>query len=216
MNKTLFVYDDFLGDPNAMRTEARRIRYHDPEKVFLVSDRSSFAGRLESRFTRLVRAKVEWASAAASGTYRKTVASFVSERDAEIVVHSEGPYNVVGQIYLSRPEDCHGGTALFRHKRTGLEGLHDAADVKRTARRLGIKDAELRALVWRDAKVASKWELTDLVQMRFNRLIVFNSQRFHSHVFDFSRVGRQSVRLAFTSYGTCRSPRWCDPAPSTP
>ena len=94
-------------------------------------------------------------------------------------VHIDGPVEWSGIFYLSRPEDCRGGTEFFRHLPTGTE-------------RAPLDETELRAmglsgyhavqdeLLARDSNDASKWEMTMRVPMRFNRLVLLRPWMWHS------------------------------------
>lgn len=106
-------------------------------------------------------------------------------------------------IYLNRPEDCSGGTGLYRHRPTGLEIIPLKADARmvRLARDLGYPPLRLNhrtenyvrmieRVVYHprqgnsDGSLLNKgnpyWELMALIEMRFNRLVVYDGRIPHT------------------------------------
>lgn len=94
-------------------------------------------------------------------------------------VHIDSGAYWSGILYLSRPEDCFGGTEFFRHLPTGTD-------------RAPLNDEELRAMgfatheqmhrevIENDSNDDSKWELTMRVPMRFNRLLLLRPWQWHT------------------------------------
>src|SRR6185437_5127303 len=71
-----------------------------------------------------------------------------------------------GILYLTRPEDCRGGTEFFRHLPTGSDHLPLTPEALKAAGYSSYD--ELRAQILdKDALDRSKWELTMTVPMRF-------------------------------------------------
>jgi Family of unknown function (DUF6445) len=106
-------------------------------------------------------------------------------------------------VYLNRPEDCAGGTGLYRHRPTGLEVVPLRADARMVelARDLGYPACRLNrrtasyvemvARVVYDTRQANRdgsmlnggneyWDLMDLIEMRFNRLVVYDARIPHT------------------------------------
>lgn len=76
---------------------------------------------------------------------------------------SMGGYSLM--VYLNRPEDCRGGTALVRHKATGMDSN---------------PESYLEELVWkRDTNKPDAWEETQRCEMKSNRGCVFPAERMH-------------------------------------
>ncbi|HEX9955336.1 MAG TPA: DUF6445 family protein [Allosphingosinicella sp.] len=84
-----------------------------------------------------------------------------------------------GILYLSRPEDCRGGTEFFRHIPSGTD-------------RAPLDDGELHAMGYSsyeemrrqvvdvDGVDESKWEPLMSVPMRFNRLVLLRPWLWHT------------------------------------
>ena len=110
-----------------------------------------------------------------------------------------------GVVYLGprsgRGTGAAGGTSFWRHRRTGLvrapgERLSPGPDTARSIERLlleGLTDLAPGYLVQSN----SHWEMTELVEMRFNRLVVYDARAFHSpHITRLAPAGdRAATRL---------------------
>src|SRR3569623_510132 len=84
-----------------------------------------------------------------------------------------------GILYLSRPEDCRGGTDFFSHRRTGLERVppDDAGVIAAGyADHNALNEHVVNAATTKPAKC----EKSFTAPMRFNRLILFSPWLFHN------------------------------------
>ncbi len=79
----------------------------------------------------------------------------------KVFCHVDG-CSYAGLLYLSKPEDCAGGTTIYRHKATGDE----------------IYDKAHKQLY--DFKDAAQWEIISEVEMVYNRLVMYPGQLFHA------------------------------------
>lgn len=71
-------------------------------------------------------------------------------------VHVDAAYGTLSAVlYLTLPDHCKGGTAFWKHKPEEMQGEMD----------------------WSNP---TEWEQTRLVEMKFNRLVIYPSNRFHS------------------------------------
>jgi hypothetical protein len=176
MAVSLIVIDDFLGDPEALRAKALRLTYTQSGAYpgYNSVERINLEG-LEQEISALVREPLRLPSPLEShGKCRLALAS----DDKPGKIHVDPSY-WSGILYLSRPEDCQGGTEFYRHLPTGtdqvptdLEGL----------RAIGYSSyPEMRAdILEKDALDRSKWELTMTVPMRFNRLVLLRPWLWHT------------------------------------
>lgn len=86
-----------------------------------------------------------------------------------LFIHTDAPVSRTTVIlYLNTPTQCLGGTAFYRHLPTGLEALPPDAS------------PELMARLARDGHDRSKWVVTEACNMAWNRLLAFDSARFHA------------------------------------
>ena len=111
-------------------------------------------------------------------------------------------------VYLNRPEQCRGGTAFYRHKKTGLVAmpLLGSPQVQEVIETHGYAsaDALLRDLVCRPGGRPGggrdwirHWELVALVKMRFNRLVLHAGNLLHGPIMRAADFGRtlETTRL---------------------
>jgi hypothetical protein len=86
-------------------------------------------------------------------------------------IHADEATMWAGVCYLTPNAPLSAGTGLFRHKETGLESAPKKID--------GSYNEELMNLIYRDSQDMTKWELTDRVANKFNRLVLYRGDLFH-------------------------------------
>jgi hypothetical protein len=177
MPTSYIVVDDFLENPEGIRRQALGLDY--PEQTGTYPGRNSLQ-RLElpglsdyvSHLTGEPLKPIE--PLQSHGKCRLTLAS--DPKNALIHVDDS---QWSGILYLSRPQDCRGGTRFFRHKATNTD-------------RAPINDAEAQAMGYatvaeacntilaKDSQRLSAWEKTFEIPMRFNRLVLLRPWFWHT------------------------------------
>lgn len=153
--------------------------------------------------------------------YHPVIFSAIINRDYELTPWQRQPHidqGITAMVYLNPEELCSGGTGLYRHRPTGLDRIpiELTADLIRLAGRHGISAETLRTqegyaeflnTVIFNPDFAVKentyindgnefWELLFLIQMKPNRLVIFDGRMFHSqHILpgqfqDFFRINQ--------------------------
>ncbi len=137
--------------------------------------------------------------------YHPVIFSAILNRDYELTPWQRQPHidqGVTAMIYLNPDELCSGGTGLFRHRPTGLDRLPLAvnAEVTELARRHGMQPSRLaredgyaefmNEVIFNPAYAGKEngyindgnefWELLFLIEMRPNRLVIFDGRMPHS------------------------------------
>ena len=177
MTPAVFVIDDFLRNADEVRRQALSLTYavggrypglNSVEKLRIEG--------LDQVVSRLVQEPVHapWDDSFSHGSCRVALAS----HDQQARIHID-PSHWSGILYLSRPEDCRGGTEFFRHRPTGT----DRAPIdERALQEVGYSSYEdlQREVLDTDALDRSKWEHTMTVPMRFNRLVLLQPQYWHT------------------------------------
>ena len=74
-----------------------------------------------------------------------------------------GDYGML--LYLNRSEHCTGGTSFVRHIATGMDG--------------NPKDLEQEAIWKRDTNTDNAWEVLEMVEMKPNRALIFDTRDMH-------------------------------------
>ena len=120
--------------------------------------------------------------------------------------HSDGIGGLAVVVYLNLPSQCRGGTAFYRHRRSGLVAMPGprtakakalgqmlgTASYERTRKRLlqGPRTGKRLSII---CGSTAKWQLALRVPMRFNRLVLYPCHLFHSpviHAKDFPETAR--------------------------
>ena len=177
MVPSLIVIDDFLGNADAIRAEALKLTYRVEGRFpGLNSIERLTIGGLDEAVSNIVRQPVHapWSHDFSHGHCR--LALDKDDRPGRIHIDQS---QLSGILYLSRPEDCRGGTEFYRHIPTDSDRLPmDPAAL----RRLGYSSYEdlQHEILDKDALDRSKWELTMTVPMRFNRLILLQPHYWHT------------------------------------
>ena len=173
----LFVIDDFLRNAEAVRAEALKLRYAVGGRYpGLNSVESLKIAGLDEVISNIVREPVRapWDKDFSHGHCRVALAS--DDQPGRIHIDQS---HWSGILYLSRPEDCQGGTEFYRHVRTGTDRVPmDQPNLEK----IGYSSYEelQHDILDKDALDRSKWELTMTVPMRFNRLLLLQPHYWHT------------------------------------
>ncbi len=176
----IIVVDSFYAGPFRVRDVALRADYMDVRSMNypgFQSCRSFFSKSLKNEFAELIGESL--AIEPNKLTFGKFRAMFGST-GTRLKVHVDGAADWTGLIYLNLLEQCRGGTAFYRHKKTGLEG----PPAQYQAEALGLTDPQEfeSIIVEADTLNSEAWEQTTFVGMRFNRLLLFRgNELFHCH-----------------------------------
>jgi len=179
MPTSLIIVDDFLSPRDAMQLREVGLRLTYPEQQGAFPGRNSLEriemDGLDQRVSDLVGERVRPVSPLQShAKFRMTLAADAGRAK----VHIDQAY-WSGILYLSRPEDCRGGTEFFRHRATNSD-------------RAPLDDTEMRAMgydsmrhmhreiIERDSIDDAKWEPTMQAPMRFNRLVLLRPWLWHT------------------------------------
>ena len=177
MQTTLLIVDDFLDNAIGLREAALRLTYPPQEGAFPGRnslERINIDG-LSEEVSRLVHEPLEPTQPLEShAKCRLTLAG----DEGKAKVHIDNSH-WSGILYLSRPEDCRGGTDFFRHLPTDSDRA--PADHDELAARGYASFEEMhREIVEQDSVDDSKWERTMHVPMRFNRLVLLRPWLWHT------------------------------------
>lgn len=177
MPTSLIIVDDFLDNAPALREAALRLTYPPQEGMFPGRnsvERINIEGMAE-QVSQLVGEPLDaMPPPQAHGKSRITLAA---DR-GKAKVHVDAAH-WSGILYLSRSQDCRGGTEFFRHLPTNTDRAPYNDD---EARAMGFESAKgmTSQILDRDGTDDSKWEMTQRVPMRFNRLVLLRPWLWHT------------------------------------
>jgi Family of unknown function (DUF6445) len=174
----MIIIDDFLRNPEVVREKALNLTYQvEGRYPGLNSVEKINIEGLDRTVSQLVYEPVRapWTRDFSHASCRVSLAS---DNDKPARIHIDQSH-WSGILFLSKPEDCQGGTEFFRHLPTMTDHLPLTPEALRETGYSSYE--ELRAeILDKDALDRSKWELTMTVPMRFNRLILLQPQYWHT------------------------------------
>lgn len=209
MIQSIIIVDDFYDDAPEVRRRALRLDYpDDPEGKAYYAGRNSRLMLMNDRmikvFSRLVGHKLVPSPDSANGHFRVSLAGDRARQD----IHVDPGRDWGGVLYLNPPEQCRGGTSFFRHKELGIEAMPLKPEEIRS---YGYRDYEhmRRSIVETDGQDRGRWDLTMTVPMRFNRLVLFRSNLWHSFAENFgdSVENARLIQVFFFDYADTRPHR---------
>jgi hypothetical protein len=178
MYRTIIIVDDFLDNALEFRRAAMRLDYpSDHGGVFpgRNSAQRINIGGLSEEVSHLLGEPLKPIDPPMShGKFRLTLASDVGKAKVHVdTAHWSGI------LYLSKPEDCRGGTEFFRHIRTNTDRA--PTEPHQLAAHGYSSFEEMHAdIIARDSMDDSAWEMTMQVPMRFNRLVLLRPWLWHT------------------------------------
>lgn len=103
---------------------------------------------------------------------------YTTQRDRSWV-HADQTTIWAGVLYLTPDAPLSGGTGLFRHKETGLEVAPKLEN--------GLYNDEIMKEIYKDSQDMTKWEMTKFIGNKYNRLILYRGDIFHTSLDYFGR-----------------------------
>mgnify|MGYP001046686431 CR=1 FL=1 len=106
-------------------------------------------------------------------------------------IHADSATTWAALVYLTPNAPLSGGTGLFRHKRTGLSQVPklDNGDI----------DRNLLDEVYVDSQDLTKWDMTDRLANKFNRMVLYRGDLFHMSL-DYFGTNKDNGRLFQTFF----------------
>ena len=173
----LFVIDDFLRNADAVRAEALSLDYRVEGRFpgYNSVQKIRIEG-LDQVVSALVREPVR-ALETEGGSHGNCRLALASDDQPGRIHIDQSHWSVI--LYLSRPEDCQGGTEFYRHIPTGTDRVPMGEAGLKAAGYSSYEELQ-RDILDKDALDRSKWELTMSVPMRFNRLVLLSPHYWHT------------------------------------
>lgn len=173
MSQIFAIQDGFFDDPVAERTRAIASEFKTVEHngityrgIALTEDKEH-----GERIEELLGKKLEGPRTV---YWRRNLA----DETNETYIHSDSQIGAFTAVACLTPRElCRGGTAFWRHKKHGWISQPSKDEMKAA----GLPDTpEFWKEIYQDGFDESKWELLDVAELKWNRLVVFPSTLFHS------------------------------------
>lgn len=170
MQNSLIILDGFYNDPIDVRNMALNMEYEVTGNFPGARTKPVFNQSVYDIIQKAVQpfaGKITWwPKDGYTGSFQYTTSRNRSW------IHADQTTNWAGVLYLTPDAPLSGGTGLFRHKPTGLDQAPRKED--------GSYDLELLAEINKDSQDMTKWELSDFVGNKFNRLVLYRGDLFHT------------------------------------
>jgi len=170
------IIDDFYSDAHQVREMALNMEYGVSGNYPGVRTKPAFTEDTRELIQKVIypmAGKITYWPEEYTGSFQYTTA-----RDRSWI-HVDAETSWAGVIYLTPDSPISAGTGLFKHKETG----HERAPLRPD----GSVDTELLDKIYNDAQDMTKWEITDRIANKFNRLILYRGDMFHSSLDYFGR-----------------------------
>lgn len=178
MQSELLIFDGFYTNPYNTIEFAKNMEWYDDygqhpgKRTKEEQDPSTFAAF--SYYMENVAGKItSWRNMDYNGCF-----NLVTAKD-RTWIHADCYNDWAAVVFLTPNAPISSGTGLYRHKETGLDRVPRNSN--------GEIDQELLDYVYQDSQDWTKWELVDYVANKFNRMVTYRGDLFHSAVNYFGR-----------------------------
>lgn len=178
MYQTIIVIDEFLDFVDDLRRRALHEDYESADQGTYFPGRNSkqpvYVKGIDQVISNLVGEKLTPSPGNSHGKFRVALEGDKGKGGVHI-----DKCDWSGILYLSKDEDCYGGTDFYRHKVLNS----DRAPLNQNdLNAMGIKsfDSFWHDYLLKDGLDEDKWTLQTHIPMKYNRLILFRPWLFHN------------------------------------
>jgi hypothetical protein len=187
MNRNIIVIDDFHFNPDEVRQFALQSTYPEPVEGYTYpgrnSDESYYSQELHQKFESILNKSLTPANP--NGYFRLSLETNTYRQD----IHVDPVWEYGAVCYLNTPEQSidEGGTSFWMHNKSKIDTC-PTSDTE--ANVLGFSSAKEAwwTTVYGEGLDRSLWTRYFLSPMKYNRLVIFNANLFHSHNYNFGNT----------------------------
>ena len=184
MRRSIIVLDDFYSDPDRIRNIALNSTYPPPDSGYTYPGKNSednyYPLELHNKFESILNRKLT--PAQPNGYFRLSLESDSYRQD----VHVDPTWEFGAVCYLNTPEQVidEGGTSFWIHNKTKMETCPQTDE---EARYYGYSSGKevWWTTVYGEGLDRSKWTRYLLSPMKYNRIVIFRANLWHSHNYNF-------------------------------
>jgi len=184
MRRSIIIIDDFYPEPEKVRQIALDSPYPDPDNNYTYPGKNSqdkyYPPELHNRFESILNRKLT--PAQPNGYFRLSLESDSYRQD----VHVDPSWEFGAVCYLNSSEQCidEGGTSFWMHNKTKMERC---PQTDQEAKYYGYSSAKEAwwTTVYGEGLDRSKWTRYLLSPMKYNRIVIFRADLWHSHNYNF-------------------------------
>tara|TARA_R100001460_G_scaffold60466_1_gene100513 strand:- start:164 stop:781 length:618 start_codon:yes stop_codon:yes gene_type:complete len=193
MRRNIIVLDDFYSNPNEIREFALNSSYPDPGDKYTYPGKNSrdnfYPDELHNRFEQILNRKLT--PAEVNGYFRLSLETDSHKQD----VHVDPSWEFGAVCYLNPPEQVvdEGGTSFWIHNKTKMETCPANDEQSKYHGYSSAKEAWWTT-VYGEGLDRSKWTRYLLSPMKYNRIVIFRTNLWHSHNYNFG-TNLQNGRL---------------------
>ena len=188
MAYTSIIIDNFYENPDEVREFALSQEYNvsgnfpgNRTTPFL---NESTKEHIASHISPL-HGKITWVTEEYTGAFQYTT------QDDRSWIHADEHNKWAGVLYLTPNAPLSGGTGIFKHKASGLYKIPRNIDES--------VNLDITNTLYKDSRDMTKWELVDFIGNKYNRLVIYQGDLFHSSL-DYFGTDINSGRLFQTFF----------------
>jgi hypothetical protein len=184
MKQNIIIIDDFYKNPKEVRDFSIQVEYPDPGNDYTYPGKNSkqnfYSKEIHQKFEDLV--KTTLTPAPNNGYFRISLEKDAHKQD----IHIDPSWEWGAVIYMTSPDYCvdEGGTSFWRHNTLNYES---SPDNDQEAQFYGYSSHKESwwTTVYGDGLDRSKWTRYLLCPMKYNRMVLFRTNLWHSHNYNF-------------------------------
>ena len=185
MKPNIIVVDDFHPNPEEIRQAALTAGYPEPEGGYTYPGRNSeknyYTPEMHQKFEDILRQKLE--PARPNGYFRLSLEKDSYRQD----VHVDPTWQYGAVCYMNSPEQCvdEGGTSFWIHNKTNMDHISIIDKESQDFYGYGSAKEQWYSTVYGSGLDRSQWTRYFLSAMKFNRIVIFRADMWHSHNYNF-------------------------------
>jgi hypothetical protein len=169
MAYTSIIIDDFYENPDEVRefalTQDYNVTGNFPGNRTIPFLNESTIEHIASHIEPY-HGKISWVTDEYTGAFQYTT------QEDRSWIHADENNDWAGVLYLTPNAPLSGGTGIFKHKATGVYKIPRLSS--------GEINEPLMELIYRDSRDMTKWEIVDFIGNKYNRLVIYQGDLFHS------------------------------------